>query len=150
MDEMRMPDQSPTAAREVPVAIRAKPGIDERTKRTIFTSGSGLGALAMSSCCVVPVALFSLGVTSVWIGNLSALYPYRWIFFALTAGFLAAGFYVVYRKPRASACAPEASCATPLADRITKVVLWSSTVLALVALSFPLWFPYVAPALSGS
>ncbi len=130
--------------------VRAKPGIDERTNKTIFTSGSGLGALVMSSCCVVPVVLFSLGVTSVWIGNLSALYPYRWIFFVLTSGFLAAGYYVVYRKPQASGCAPEASCATPLADRITKIVLWSSTVLALVALSFPLWFPYVAPALSES
>ncbi len=147
---MRMPDRSPGAPRDAPATVGAGPGIDERTKKTILTSGSGLGALAMSSCCVVPVALFSLGVTSVWIGNLSALYPYRWIFFALTAGFLAAGFYMVYRKPRASACAPEASCATPLADRITKVVLWSSTVLALVALAFPLWFPYVAPALSGS
>lgn len=130
--------------------VRAKPGIDERTKRTIFTSGSGLGALVMSSCCVVPVVLFSLGVTSVWIGNLSALYPYRWIFFVLTSGFLAAGFYVVYRKPQASGCAPEASCATPLADRVTKIVLWSSTVLALIALTFPLWFPYVAPALFGT
>ncbi len=125
--------------------VRAKPGIDARTKRTIFTSGSGLGALAMSSCCVVPVVLFSLGVTSVWIGNLSALYPYRWIFFVLTSGFLAAGFYVVYRKPQAGGCAPEASCAAPLADRMTKIVLWSSTVLALIALTFPLWFPYVAP-----
>ncbi len=145
-----MSDRGPGTLPEVPVTVRARPGVDERTKKTIFTSGSGLGALAMSSCCVVPVALFSLGVTSVWIGNLSALYPYRWIFFALTAGFLAAGFYMVYRKPRASACAPDTSCATPLADRITKVVLWSSTVLALVALAFPLWFPYVAPALSGS
>ncbi len=130
--------------------VRAQPGIDERTKRTIFTSGSGLGALVMSSCCVVPVVLFSLGVTSVWIGNLSALYPYRWIFFVLTSGFLAAGFYLVYRKPQASGCAPEASCATPLADRMTKIVLWSSTVLALIALTFPLWFPYVAPSLFGA
>ncbi len=150
MDEMRMSDQGPGAPREVPATVRAGPGIDEHTKKTMFTSGSGLGSLAMSSCCVIPVVLFSLGVTSVWIGALSALYPYRWIFFVLTAGFLAAGFYTVYRKPRASECAPDTSCATPLADRITKIVLWSSTTLALVALAFPLWFPYVAPALSGS
>ena len=145
-----MSDQSPLGAQDVPVSIGARPGIDEQRKKTLFTSGSGLGALAMSSCCVVPVVLFSLGVTSVWIGNLSALYPYRWIFFVLTSGFLAAGFYLVYRKPQASGCAPEASCATPLADRMTKIVLWSSTVLALIALTFPLWFPYVAPSLFGA
>ena len=130
--------------------VRAKPGIDECTKRTIFTSGSGLGALAMSSCCIVPLVLFSLGVTGAWLGGLTALYPYKWFFFVPTAGFLAAGFYVVYRKPQASGCAPEASCATPLADRVTKIVLWSSTVLALIALTVPLWFPYVAPALFGT
>ena len=126
--------------------VRAKPGIDERTKRTIFTSGSGLGALAMSSCCIVPLVLFSLGVTGAWLGGLTALYPYKWFFFVPTAGFLAAGFYMVYRKPRSTECAPEASCAAPTADRVTKIVLWSATVLVLTALAFP----YVAPTLLGT
>ena len=140
-----MTAQSPSADRSARGLARPRSGVDETTKKSLFASVSGLGALAMSSCCVVPVVLVSLGVTSVWIGNLSALYPYRWIFFVLTSGFLAAGFYVVYRKPQASGCTPEASCAAPLADRMTKIVLWSSTVLALIALTFPLWFPYVAP-----
>lgn len=146
MDKAQVSDQSPTAAREVPVAIRAKPGIDERTKRTIFTSGSVLGALVMSSCCIVPLVLFSVGVTGAWLGNLTALYPYKWFFFVPTAGFVAAGFYMVYRKPRATECAPQASCAAPTADRINKIVLWSATVLVFAALAFP----YVAPTFLAS
>lgn len=123
-----------------------RPGLDERTKKTIFASGGALGALAMSSCCILPLALFSLGVTGAWIGNLAALYPYKAYFFVATAGFLAAGFYRTYRKPKATACEGDADCGTPISDRINKSVLWGSTVLVLAALAFP----YYAPLLLDS
>ncbi len=100
-----MSDQSPLGAQDVPVSIGARPGIDEQRKKTLFASGSVLGALAMSSCCILPLALFSLGVTGAWIGNLTALYPYKLYFLIPTAVFLAGGFYMVYRRPRASKCA---------------------------------------------
>ena len=117
----------------------------ERNAR-LATAGSVLGALAMSSCCIVPLALFSLGVTGAWIGNLAALYPYKPYFFVATAGFLAAGFYGAYRKPKAVACDPGTYCATPMSDRINKAVLWVSAVLVLAALAFP----YYAPMLLGT
>ena len=89
----------------------------------------------------MPLALFSLGATGAWIGNLAALYPYRLAFFIPAVGFLAAGFYMAYRKP--AACGPEAACALPpVFDRINKVALWAASVLVLTALAFP----YVAPA----
>ncbi len=141
-----MSDQSPLGAQDVPVSIGARPGIDEQRKKTLFASGSVLGALAMSSCCILPLALFSLGVTGAWIGNLAALYPYKMYFFLATAGLLAAGFYRTYRKPKAAACEEDGYCGTPISDRINKAMLWAATVLVLAALAFP----YYAPVLLDS
>ena len=136
-----MSNRNPAAAGDAAVIGRARPGGDEQTKKTIFAGGSIIGALAMSSCCILPLVLFSLGATGAWIGNLASLYQYKWIFLLITAGFLAGGFYMVYRKPRTSDGAPDVCCATPLSERINKTVLWAATVLALAATAFP----YVAP-----
>lgn len=120
--------------------------MDEGTQRTVFAGGSVLGALAMSSCCIVPLALFGLGVTGAWIGNLAALYPYKPYLFAATAVFLGLGFYRVYRKPGAVAREANRRCGTPLSIRVTKSALWLSTTLVLAALAFP----YYAPLLLDS
>lgn len=120
--------------------------LDEQTQRTVFASGSVVGALAMSSCCMVPLVLFSLGITGAWIGNLASLYPYKPYFFGATAVFLGLGFYRVYRKPVAVACDATGQCGTPLSIRLTKTALWLSTFLVLAALSFP----YYAPLLLDS
>ena len=133
-------------------AERTRPNDAERTRpndnvrKSIFTGGGVLGAIAMSSCCILPLALFSVGVTGAWIGNLAALYPYKLYFLVPTAGFLAGGFYLVYRKPKADACAADGACEAPISTRINKVVLWSATALTLAALAFP----YVAPLLLES
>jgi mercuric ion transport protein len=47
---------------------------DRRTRLAI--SGGALAALGAASCCVVPFALFALGISGAWIGNLTALAPY--------------------------------------------------------------------------
>ena len=117
------------------------------TRRSgLAAMGGLLGAAAMSSCCILPLVLFSLGISGAWIGNLAALYPYKLYFFVATAGFLAAGFYFTYRKPKAVACKADGYCNTPIADRFNKVVLWSSSILVLAALAFP----YYAPLLLNS
>lgn len=140
-----MPDIGPSVTQPAPLSDKGRAGINDRTQRTIFTSGSALGAVTMSSCCIVPLALFSLGITGAWIGNLTALYPYKIYFFIATAGFLAAGFYKAYRKPKVAACEPGNYCSTPVSDRVNKVVLWSSAILVLAAVAFP----YYAPLLLG-
>jgi len=63
-------------------------------------AGGILGALAASSCCILPLALFMLGVSGAWIGNLTALAPYQPILFAATVGCLGVGYYLVYRQPK--------------------------------------------------
>ena len=111
----------------------------------ILATGGLLGALAASSCCIVPLALFTLGVGGAWIGNLTALAPYQPLFVALTLGFLGAGFYLAYRRP-VRVCADASACARPVSRRVVKTALWSATVLVAAAMAFP----YYAPLLLGS
>ena len=132
-----------TAITNVRAAAAERKRLDDGAQKTIFTSGSVLGAIAMSSCCILPLALFSIGVTGAWIGNLTALYPYKMYFFIATAAFLGGGFYKVYSKPKQVECPEESYCASPVSDRANKIVLWSATTLTLAALAFP----YAAPLL---
>ena len=120
---------------DIQAAARLVPG--EKAQRTLLAGGGMLGAVAMTSCCIMPLALFSLGATGAWIGNLAALYPYRLFFFIPAVGLLAAGFYKSYRKPAAGECGTNACAMPPGFDRVNKVVLWIASVLVLAALAFP-------------
>lgn len=110
----------------------------------LLALGGLFTALAASSCCVLPLVLFSLGISGAWLGNLTALAPYQWIFITITLAFLATGFYVTYRKPRVG-CAEEEVCARPLPNRLVKIALLAATALVAAAIAFP----FVAPALLG-
>src|SRR5438552_15180390 len=65
-----------------------------------------LAAIGASVCCVGPLVLLSLGVSGAWIGNLTAVEPFRPIFIAVTLLF----FVLAYRKLywRAGGCATDA------------------------------------------
>lgn len=116
-----------------------------RGRGALLALGGLFGALAASSCCVLPLVLFSLGISGAWLGNLTALAPYQWIFVTITLAFLAAGFYLVYLRP-SDECADGEACARPLPSRLVKIALWVATALVTAALMFP----FVAPALLGS
>src|SRR5229473_2367560 len=111
-------------------------------RQRLVAVGGILGALAASSCCVVPLILFSIGIGGAWIGNLTALAPYKPLFVAGTAGLLGYGFYLVYWKPR-RACADGAACARPIPSRLVQLVLWMATALVIAAFAFD----YIAPLL---
>ena len=115
---------------------------DESGRQRLVALGGILGALAASSCCVVPLVLFSLGVGGAWVGNLTALAPYKPLFVAASTGVLGYGFYLVYWKPR-RACANGAACATLVPSRLVRTALWIATVLVAAAFAFD----YVAPLL---
>ena len=106
-----------------------------RTARLVSLGGI-MAALGAASCCVVPFALFTLGVSGAWISNLTALAPYQPLFAAVTFGFLGYGFYLVYRKPKI-ACTEGTYCAAPRSGRVAKIGLWTATVLVIIALGFP-------------
>jgi len=118
--------------------------IDDSGKTKLIAAGGILGAIAASTCCILPLVLFSLGISGAWIGQLTALAPYQPIFIAITAGFLGYGYWLVYRKPKI-ACAEGSACARPLPNRLVKTALWGAT--ALVVLAF-LW-PFILPLILG-
>jgi len=121
---------------------RAPDQADLSTRKAGLVSVGGiLAALGAASCCVVPFALFTLGISGAWISNLTALEPYQPIFAAITFGFLGYGFYLVYRKPKGE-CAEGAYCAKPSSDRTVKIGLWAATVLVVIALGFPRLAPF--------
>lgn len=108
---------------------------NEAGRQRLVAIGGILGALAASSCCIIPLVLFSLGIGGAWIGNLTALAPYKPFFVAGTAGVLGYGFYLVYWKPR-RACAEDAACARTIPSRLVQLALWIATVLVVAAFAF--------------
>jgi mercuric ion transport protein len=112
-----------------------RPNGEDRAQKLLAVGGI-VAALGAASCCVIPFALFTLGVSGAWIGNFTALEPYQPIFATLAAGFLGVGFYWVYRKPRA-ACEEGSYCARSSSSRTTKIGLWVATVLFVIVLGFP-------------
>lgn len=133
----------PELAGVVPAAADLPESERNQIKRQrLIAAGGVLGALAASSCCIVPLILFSLGIGGAWIGNLTALAPYKPLFVAGTAGILGYGFYLVYWKPK-QACADGAACARPVPSRFVQLALWTATVLVAAAFAFD----YVAPLL---
>lgn len=102
--------------------------------------GASIAAIGASVCCVVPLALVLLGISGAWIGNLTALEPYKPIFAVIAFGFIGAGFRQVYfRKP--VVCEPGSYCASPASTRITKAALWAALILVLAALTIGWWAP---------
>ena len=83
--------------------------------------------------------MVALGVSGAWIGNLTALEPYRPFFIgaALVALFLT--WRRIFRPP--NACDPGEVCALPQVRTTYRVIFWIVVALVLIALAFP----YVLP-----
>ncbi len=120
---------------DVAVAIK-----DQDAKKQIAATGSVIGAILASSCCIVPLVLVTLGASGAWIGNLTVLEPYKPLFATVTFVFLGFGYWQVYRK-REAACEESSYCAAPASDRIAKAALWIATILVLLALTIDFWAP---------
>jgi mercuric ion transport protein len=120
-------------------ALEAAEGTVNR-KQGWFAAGGVIGAVLASTCCIAPLTLLMLGVSGAWIGNLTALEPYKPYFAAVALVFIGLGFRQVYFRPK-PACAHGSHCARPESSRITKAALWSATVLVVLALTINWWAP---------
>jgi mercuric ion transport protein len=113
---------------------------DNRRRQTLIATGGLFGALAASSCCILPLALFGLGVSGAWIGNFTRLAVYQPYFLAATLTCLGYGYWLVYRSTK-RACADGDVCARPLPNRLVKTSLVLATVLVVAALGLDLIAP---------
>ncbi len=109
-------------------------------QQRLMAAGGLVGALAASSCCILPLVLFSLGVSGAWISNFTRLAPYQPYFIAGAIGCLGYGYWLVYRSMKV-ACADGDACARPLPNRLVKTGLILASLLAVAALGFDFLAP---------
>ncbi|WP_300301176.1 mercuric transporter MerT family protein [Ferrovibrio sp.] len=109
-------------------------------RKSWFAAGGVVGAILASTCCIAPLALFALGISGAWIGNLTALEPYKPYFAAVALVFIGLGFRQIYFKPK-PACEEGSYCARPESSIITKTALWLASVLVVLALTINWWAP---------
>jgi mercuric ion transport protein len=107
----------------------------------IAAIGGMLGAVLVSSCCLGPLVLVTLGASGAWIGNLTALSAYQPVFATAAFVLLVIGFWGVYGSQR-RACNQTAPCKTPVSRKIVRTILWVATLLLLLALTVDLWAPF--------
>lgn len=131
MDKTEHPPQMAEAADKQPAQAPGR-------RAGLFASASVLGAVLASSCCIVPLALFSLGIGGAWIVNLTALAPYKPFFMLFAGALILAGFISMRRRRR---CGVDGYCATTLSTRITTGALWASSLLVIAVLLWPWLFP---------
>lgn len=112
-----------------------------KAQRVVAAAGV-VGALAASSCCILPVVLFSTGVSGAWIGNFTRLAPYQPYIVAATLAFIGGGYWLVWRAAKV-ACAQGDACARPLPNRLVKAALVAATIVVLAAWTFDFVAPYV-------
>lgn len=106
----------------------------------LFAGLALAGAGLASACCVVPLLLVTLGISGAWIGNLTALEPWKPYVSAVTLILIGFGFWHVHRREK-PVCAEGSYCARPHTQRMTKAVLWAGLLLVLAALTLDWWAP---------
>nr|WP_152736948.1 MULTISPECIES: mercuric transporter MerT family protein [unclassified Pseudomonas] len=94
-----------------------------------------LAALGASLCCVGPLVLLALGVGGTWVGNLTAMEPYRPFFIALTLLFLGLALRKLYLVPQV--CTPGTPCADPRTIQRQRRLFWIVAALLLGLLAVP-------------
>jgi len=108
----------------------------------LLAAGGMLGALAASSCCILPLALFSIGVSGAWIGNFTQLAPYQPYFVTAALVSVGAGYRAVHRSSKRD-CAGHGECARGLPNPLVRAVLIAATALVAAALGFDFIAPLV-------
>ena len=107
----------------------------------LLAGGGVLGAVAASSCCLLPLALFGIGVGGAWIGYLTRLAPYQPYFLGFAAVCLGLGYWLRHRSRKAM-CAQDEVCARTLPTRIVMTSFAVAGVLILAAVTLDLLAPF--------
>src|SRR6266404_4769477 len=105
-------------------------------------AGGVLGAVAASSCCLLPLLLFTLGASGPWIGTLVLLAPYQPYFIAVAVGCLGCGYWLSHRSSNRQCVA---ACSTRSASKFVKPALTVATILVVAAIAFD----FLAPLLNS-
>jgi mercuric ion transport protein len=109
---------------------------DAAGKSYLAACGGIVAAFASALCCAGPLVAVALGVSGAGIAvRFEPLRPY---FLAATPVLLASGFWLLRREEQ-RACQPGTLCASPVARRRMRRILWLATAFAAVFATFPTW-----------
>ncbi|MCP4563888.1 MAG: mercury transporter MerT [Bosea sp.] len=103
---------------------------------------TGLGAIAASSCCVVPLTLAFLGAGAGIFGALEALVSWRTPLLVASGVGVAVGWFAWWQRRRAT-CEPGSACAARPRSRASLSLLFLATLIVVTAISWD----YLEPSL---
>lgn len=104
-------------------------------------AGGLLGAVATTSCCMLPLLLFTVGASGPWIGTLVRLAPYQPYFIAVAVACLGSGYWLMRRSAH-QVC--DTACSTRLANKYVNPAIVVATALVAAAIAFN----FLAPQLN--
>ena len=111
---------------------------ESKSGRASLAAG-GIAAVLASACCLGPLVLITLGISGAWIGNLTALEPYRPWFIGAALLAMVFAWRRIYRP--VEACQPGDVCAVPQVRAAYSIAFWIVSLLILIALAFPFVLP---------
>ena len=103
--------------------------------------GGVVAGIAASACCIGPLVLLMLGVSGTWIGNLTALEPYRPVFISASLLFVVFAYREIYLKNDDECCDEGAVCAVPRNQRMYRMFFWAVVVMIVLAFISPYFAP---------
>lgn len=102
-----------------------------------------LAGVAASTCCVAPLILLLLGFGGAWIGNLTALEPYRPIFIGIALVSLFIAYQRVYRPKPKQTCGEVEVCAKPHLNNVYKRLYIGVLIAVLISIISPYLVPLI-------
>lgn len=111
--------------------------IDPET--TSITAGL-VSAIGASTCCVLPLALVSVGLGGAWVSQLRALERFAPLFIGGAIAAFAYAFYRLYLRPAPCAATTTAECAVPAGRRRQRIAFWTTLVTAKILIFFPVLY----------
>ena len=112
------------------------PTMQSPATESVSIAAGALSALGASTCCVLPLALVSLGVGGAWVAQLRSLERFQYIFIALALAAFGYAFYRLYLRP--APCEPGAACVAPAVRRRQRIAFWATLVSAKALILAPI------------
>ena len=108
------------------------------TGALLLAAGGLAAAFGAASCCALPLLLGSLGLGSAWLVTVAWFAaPHRLALLAVAIICLAsASGVLLWRRRRAAACAPSATCGSPVITAFVTCVLSLGAVLVVLGFMF--------------
>jgi mercuric ion transport protein len=102
-------------------------------KKKPFLLGGVVASLFASACCLGPLFFAGIGLST--FGLFSSLETWRPFFISIALTFLGLAFFITYRQKKQGSC----DYRPPRVGQKNKVLLFLSTLIILLSISFPYW-----------